>query len=160
MLTRSGVHAIRALMTLAPLGEGEYCGTAVIADATDAPRNYLGKLLLTLARRGLVESQKGLGGGFRLARRPESITLFEVVEAIEDVARWKECAFGGRPCQPDQPCAIHSRWVLVRDEYMSLLRNTSIAALAANPGVVEPAHLGAVGVVGAAPMSSVVHESN
>jgi len=134
MLTRSGVHAIRALMVLTSQQNGDYCGTSAIAAATGAPRNYLGKLLLTLARRGLIESQKGLGGGFRLARDPEEITLYEVVEAIEDVARWKECAFGGKFCSEINPCAIHSRWVHVRDEYLSLLRNTSVAELARNPG--------------------------
>jgi Rrf2 family iron-sulfur cluster assembly transcriptional regulator len=132
MLTRSGVHAIRALIVLSSLPSGEFRGTSAIADETGAPRNYLGKLLLTLARAGLVESQKGLGGGFRLARDPSTITLYDIVEAIEDVNRWRECAFGGRGCSEETPCAIHSRWAHVRDQYLSLLRNTSLAVLAAN----------------------------
>ncbi len=132
MLTRSGVHAIRALIVLSTLPPGEYRGTAAVAEQTGSPRNYLGKLLLTLARSGLVESQKGLGGGFRMARDPSTVSLYEVVEAIEDVARWRECAFGDKPCSEETPCAIHSRWVNVREEYLSLLRNTSVAALAAS----------------------------
>jgi len=137
MLTRSGVHAIRALIVLSTLPPGEYRGTSAVADETGSPRNYLGKLLLTLARSGLVESQKGLGGGFRLARDPSRITLYEVIEAIEDVNRWQECAFGRRACTEATPCAIHSRWSHVRDQYLSLLRNTSVAALAADSACEE-----------------------
>lgn len=129
MLSRSCVHAIRAVVVLASMPPGTYCGTSAIADSTNAPRNYLGKLLLQLSRRGLVESQKGLGGGFRLSKGPDKITLYEVVEAIEDVARWEECAFGGKHCSDESPCPLHDRWGAVRTAYMTLLRNTSVAEL-------------------------------
>jgi Rrf2 family protein len=129
MLTRSGIHAIRAMVALASVRPGEYCGTLAIAEGIGAPRNYLGKLLLTLARRGLVESQKGLGGGFRLARDARDISLLEVVSAIDDVARWKECAFGGKDCSDASPCLVHSRWSRVRDAYMAFLSDTSLGEL-------------------------------
>lgn len=129
MLSRSCVHAIRAVVVLAGLPPGAYCGTSVIADTTGAPRNYLGKLLLQLSRRGLVESQKGLGGGFRLAQSPDKISLHDVVESIEDVTRWQECAFGGKLCTDETPCPLHHQWGAVRTAYMSLLMNTSVAAL-------------------------------
>ena len=137
MLTRSGVHAIRALVVLASQKPGEYCGTTAIAAATEAPRNYLGKILLILSRRGLVESQKGLGGGFRLSRSPEAISLYDVVESIEDVARWKDCAFGGKACSEESPCVIHTRWGHVRDAYLSLLKNTSVAELVVSGALIS-----------------------
>lgn len=132
MLTRSGVHAIRAMVVLASATPGEYCGTGAIAESIGAPRNYLGKILLLLARRGLVESQKGLGGGFRLSRGARDITLLEVVASIDDVARWKECAFGGKTCSDATPCVVHSRWGHVRDAYMLFLNGTSVGELVSN----------------------------
>lgn len=129
MLSRSCVHAIRAVVVLASLPPGAYCGTSAIAESTGAPRNYLGKLLLQLSRRGIVESQKGLGGGFRLAQSPDKISLHNVVESIEDVSRWEDCAFGGRECSDVTPCPLHHRWGAVRTAYMSLLMNTSVAEL-------------------------------
>jgi len=129
MLTKSGVHAIRAMVALASTPPGEYCGTSTIAEAAGAPRNYLGKLLFLLSRHGLVESQKGLGGGFRLSRSSREITLLDVVESIEDVARWKECAFRGKVCSDTNPCAVHTRWGHVRDAYLSFLKDTSVAEL-------------------------------
>lgn len=138
MLTRSGVHAMRAMVALAALPDGEYGGTSAVAAAAGVPRNYLAKLLSLLSRRGLVESQRGLGGGFRLSRSPDLISLHDVIESVEDIARWKACAFGEKACSDDHPCALHQKWGRVRDAYFSLLKNTSIADLAANRNVIDP----------------------
>jgi Rrf2 family protein len=133
MLTKSGVHAVRALAVLAELPEGEYRGASAIADETNAPRNYLGKLLQLLSRFGLVESQKGLGGGFRLARDPKDISLYDVAEAIENVGHWYDCILGKPTCSDSNPCAVHTRWGPVRDAYLQLLEQTRIADLTPNP---------------------------
>jgi Rrf2 family transcriptional regulator, iron-sulfur cluster assembly transcription factor len=131
MLTKTGLHAVRALVALARLPAGAYAGAAKIAQEIDAPPNYLSKLLKALARQGVVESQKGLGGGFRLARDPQAITLLEVVEPIEHVSRWTGCILGRPECSDAEPCAIHTRWKAVRDAYLHMLRRTTIAELVA-----------------------------
>jgi Rrf2 family iron-sulfur cluster assembly transcriptional regulator len=131
MMTKTGLHAVRAVVALAKLPEGVYAGAARIAREIGAPQNYLGKLLQVLAREGLVESQKGLGGGFRLARAPEDISLFDVVEPIERISRWSGCILGRSECSDGDPCAIHNRWKAVRDAYLHMLRRTTIAELVA-----------------------------
>src|SRR4051812_49252232 len=124
MLTKTGLHAVRAVVALAKLPEGVYAGAARVAKEIGAPQNYLGKLLQTLAREGLVESQKGLGGGFRLARDPREINLLDVVEPLEHVSRWSGCILGRPECSDVNPCAIHNRWKAVRDAYLHMLRRT------------------------------------
>jgi Rrf2 family protein len=131
VLTKTGLHAVRALVALAKLPAGSYAGAARIAHEIGAPQNYLGKLLKALAREGLVESQKGLGGGFRLTRDPQSITLLDVVEPIEHVSRWAGCILGRPECSDAEPCAIHNRWKAVRDAYLAMLRRTTLAELVA-----------------------------
>jgi Rrf2 family iron-sulfur cluster assembly transcriptional regulator len=131
MISRTSKHALAALTALAELPDGQYAGAADVADEIDAPRNYLGKLLKTLADEGLVESQKGKGGGFRLARDPASISLIDAVEPIDHVSRWSGCFLGRGRCSDDRPCAVHTRWAKVRDVYLGFLRNTTIADLAA-----------------------------
>lgn len=133
MLSKSGVHAVRALVVLASLPAGAYRGASAIADETNAPRNYLGKLLQSLSRSGLVESQKGLGGGFRLARDPNDISLFDIADAIEDIGRWNECILGKPSCSDQSPCEVHERWGPVRDAYLQLLKQTKIVDLTPNP---------------------------
>jgi len=131
MLTKTGLHAVRAVIALARLPEGTYAGAGKIAQEIDAPQNYLGKLLKTLAEKGLLESQKGLGGGFRLARDPTAVSLLDVVEPIEHVSRWSGCILGHPECSEVAPCAIHDRWKTVRDSYLDMLGQTSIADLVA-----------------------------
>lgn len=129
MLTRSATHAIRAMVALAALAPGEYGRTSRIAELAGVPRNYLGKILSLMSRRGLVESQRGLGGGFRLSRSADLISLHDVIDSVEDVGRWNECAFGENSCSEEHPCALHGRWSRVRDAYFSLLKNTSVSEL-------------------------------
>ena len=131
MLSKTGLHAVRAMVALARLPEGTYAGAASIARAIGAPQNYLGKLLKSLADEGLVESQKGLGGGFRLTRDPKKISLFDVVEPIEHISRWSGCILGLPACSDTAPCAIHNRWKVVRNAYLNMLQRTTLAELVA-----------------------------
>lgn len=129
MLSKTGIHAIRAMVALAEVPSNSYAGAGSVADAINAPRNYLGKLLQLLSRVGLVESQKGLGGGFRLALNPHNISLLDVVDPIEHVSRWSGCILGQAACNEEQPCALHDRWKVVRDHYIKMLKDTSVAEL-------------------------------
>jgi Rrf2 family protein len=131
VITKSGLHAVRAMVALARLPAGAYAGAASIARDIGAPPNYLSKLLQGLVREGLVQSQKGVGGGFRLARNPKAISLLDVVEPIEKVSRWSGCILGRKECSDETPCPIHHRWKKVRDAYLAMLRQTTIAELVA-----------------------------
>lgn len=127
MISRTGIHAIKALAALSEIPEDEYAGASAIAKGIDAPQNYLGKLLRALSREGLVISQKGLGGGFRLARPMEQISLFDILEPIDQVSRWEGCFFGRAECGDKDPCAVHSAWASVREVYLEFLKNTTLA---------------------------------
>jgi Rrf2 family iron-sulfur cluster assembly transcriptional regulator len=126
MIARTTLHAIRALAALAGNAPGEYAGAAAIAERIKAPRNYLGKLLQSLARAGLVQGQKGLNGGFRLTRKAEKISLFDVADHVEQVSRWNGCFLGQSSCRADRPCAMHDRWTKVREVYVQFLKQTSV----------------------------------
>jgi Rrf2 family protein len=120
---------VKAVAALAELAEGVYAGAAEVAELIDAPRNYLGKLLKTLADQGLLESQKGKGGGFRLAKDADRITLFEIMEPTERVSRWGGCFLGRPRCSESKPCAVHQRWSRVRENYLQFLRQTTVSDL-------------------------------
>lgn len=126
MISKTGMHALRAMTYLALLPPGEFAGAKFLAAKIEAPRNYLGKLLQTLAGSGLLESRKGLGGGFRLARDPASISLLAVLDSVDSISNWEGCFLGLPICSDTAPCAVHNRWAALRDEYLDLLSNTSI----------------------------------
>ena len=107
-----------------------WVGAGAIAREIGAPGNYLGKLLRPLTREGLVRSQKGKGGGFRLARPAAEITLFDVVEPIEHASRWEGCFLGRKKCSGSAPCALHDRWKELRNAYLRFLKSTTVADVA------------------------------
>ncbi len=129
MISKTSTQVINALVELARLPEGQYEGTKSIAKKIRAPQNYLGKMLQSLCVHNVVVSQKGLGGGFRLGKDPKNITLYEVVEPLENVSLWSECALGLKKCSDSNPCAVHHRWKNVRATYYQFLRTTTIADL-------------------------------
>jgi Rrf2 family protein len=117
------------MVVLGRLPAGEHVGANRVAGEIQAPPNYLGKLLQTLAREGVVFSQKGIGGGFRLARPAKDISLLEIIEPIEHIGRWSGCIIGRSECSDEHPCVVHERWKKVRTSYMSLLQGTTVADL-------------------------------
>ena len=140
MLSASALHAVRALGELSALDTDEYAGAAAVAGRIGAPANYLGKLLQSLVPHGIVDSRKGAGGGFRLARPAERISLLDVVEPIDRISRWNGCFLQNPVCGAHGGCSIHRRWSPVRDAYFALLRESTVAEVRNNgfPGRVEP----------------------
>lgn len=133
MVSKTARHALAATAVLARNRAGMWSGAAEIATEIGAPPNYLGKLLKTLADVGVLVSQKGKGGGFRLARHADDVSLLEIVEPIDHVSRSAGCLLGRSICSDDSPCPAHARWKEVRDVYMTFLRETSVADLAHQP---------------------------
>ena len=129
MLTKTSKQVVNALVELAKLPEGEYAGVNVIAPKIEAPQNYLGKMLQLMLSTGIVTSQKGMGGGFRLARSPKDIPLFDVVEPLENVTAWSVCALRNVKCSEKTPCPLHFQWKVVKENYLSFLKKTTIADL-------------------------------
>lgn len=132
MITKTALYAIKAMTELSRLPEGELGCAACIAERTGAPANYLSKLLKLLAQQGLLESRKGLGGGFRLARPAEQISLYDIAEPIDHVSRWTACFFGSESCSQTAPCPAHRGWQAVREPYLEFLHSTSLKDMQGN----------------------------
>ncbi|MBA3312806.1 MAG: Rrf2 family transcriptional regulator [Planctomycetota bacterium] len=132
MFTRSGLHAIRAMTVLARLEGGAYGGTHHIASSGSIPPSYVSKVLQALVRAGLVESHKGPGGGFRLARPAERITLWETVAPFDGLSQRGGCVLGLSECSEKHPCALHDDWKDIRGKYLETMRRTTLAELNAS----------------------------
>lgn len=87
MLTQTAKYALQALIYLSQQVEDDYHQTREIARLIRVPANYLGKTLQKLARARIVDSQKGLHGGFRSALLPEQVRLYDILRAIDAVPR-------------------------------------------------------------------------
>lgn len=107
-LSSEGRYALRALVYLSQSGE-QVTADRISAEA-NIPRRLLARILAKLSRNGLVESQEGRGGGSRLARPPEEITLRDAIEAAEGPFEVTRCILEQRACGEGRPCAMHDAW--------------------------------------------------
>jgi len=107
MISQTTEYALRAVVWLAANPEKPLTAQQ-IAEATRVPAGYLAKVLQGLSRAGLLHSQRGLGGGFRLARSPDAMTMWQVVQAVDPLRRIHKCPFHFE-AHSDMLCPLHER---------------------------------------------------
>ncbi|MCI6548347.1 MAG: Rrf2 family transcriptional regulator [Coriobacteriaceae bacterium] len=83
LISTKGRYALRVMLELAQGEPGECMPLPVIAQRQGISEKYLESIIAVLARAGLVEGQRGKGGGYRLTRKPEEYTLGELLRAAE-----------------------------------------------------------------------------
>lgn len=127
--SRSAEYAIRAFVHLAQVPEGKYAMVKNIAEQEEIPAHFLAKILQQLARKGLLRSSKGPTGGFALRVDPAEISLLNIVEALDGLAAYQQCASGLSECNDDMPCSMHDSWVGLRTRIMDYLGRNSISDL-------------------------------
>jgi Rrf2 family transcriptional regulator, nitric oxide-sensitive transcriptional repressor len=118
MLSQTAEYALRAAVFL-----GEHDGTPTtasrIAKAIHVPGGYLSKVLQALVRAGIVQSQRGLGGGFMLNRKPEAITVLDIIRVVDPFRRVQSCPLE-LPEHAEKLCPLHQRL----DDAMALIEET------------------------------------
>src|SRR5829696_2202110 len=107
MFSQTAEYALRVIVFIGTL-RGEPATTKQIAAATRVPEGYLAKILQSLSRAGLVQSQRGLHGGSVLARDPADVTIYDVVTAISPLPRILTCPLG-LPSHGSKLCPVHRR---------------------------------------------------
>ena len=126
MITTTSEYAIRAMGYLAMMDRDTRIGSDEIAQATQVPKRFLLKILNTLKNRGVLETSRGIGGGFSLARDPETISLYEIVSVFEDIHRHDHCLLGHDMCDPDAPCPLHREWGRMLKQLEDFLKKTTL----------------------------------
>jgi Rrf2 family iron-sulfur cluster assembly transcriptional regulator len=131
MLSQTVEYALRATLFVAkthprPLPVSD------IAEAVEAPRGYLAKILSDLAREGILESSRGPGGGFRLAMDPAAFVLDDIVRAI-DGAEERRCLLGHGRCGDNPSCTAHARWAPIANQMDAFFGKTTLADLLHQP---------------------------
>ena len=107
MFSQTLEYALRAVVMLAAKTP-EAQTTDQIAKATRVPRAYLSKVVQSLARGGIVQSTRGLGGGVTLSKSPDKLTILEVVNAVEPIERIRSCPLGLKS-HGVRLCPLHRR---------------------------------------------------
>ena len=130
MLSQGVGYAIQALGQIAAAG-GKPVLVKEIAEAAAIPGPYLAKIVHSLAKRGLLITQRGVGGGVTLARPATSISLFDLCEAMDDPVIQPKCMLGTAVCSDERACPAHKFWTNNRSKVLDFLKNTLVADVAA-----------------------------
>ncbi len=128
-ITRQADYAVRAVLRIARLGENERLATSVIAEEENIPLPFLAKIVSQLSVKGIVDAMRGASGGVRLARRPENITLLEVIEAIDGEIALNRCVLNADGCPISSVCAVREVWCEAQKELTLRLSSTNFADL-------------------------------
>ncbi|HKI45009.1 MAG TPA: Rrf2 family transcriptional regulator [Balneolales bacterium] len=126
-LSQSAQYAISALIVLSREEQGKTVSAADLARPLHCPAAYLSQTLAKLIPAGIVDSRRGLNGGVYLVRKPEKITLLEVVDAIDGGDFWERCFLGIAGCGEIEPCPFHKVWKEQRMQINEWLGRTTFA---------------------------------
>jgi len=127
-ITRQADYAIRCVLYLSK-NEESIIMADEISRAMSIPKSFLAKILQKLAKAGVVTSFRGVKGGFRLARKPNQISLLDIIEAIEGPAAMNRCALNASFCNFSNTCTVHPVWVKLRKMVRDYLRKTDFRTL-------------------------------
>ena len=129
-LTRAADYAVRVMVHLAGLPVGTRTTRDELAAHGDVPEHFLSKILQSLARSGLIAAHRGMMGGYELARPAESVTLLDVVEAMEGPLVLNVCVAEGPTCQRKGWCSVHRVWEEAQNALTAVLRAATLKQLA------------------------------
>jgi Rrf2 family protein len=133
LISQTAEYALRAVVFLGDR-MGQPCTTAQLADDIRAPPDYLAKVLQALSRAAIVHSQRGLHGGFILARDPGELTMLDVVSAVDAFHRIDECPLN-RPRHSGGLCPLHRRMDSMMAVAEQALSDTTIEEVLEEPGL-------------------------
>jgi Rrf2 family protein len=125
--TQTAEYALRAMVYLATLGKGEAIRAADLSERTQIPSHYLSKIMRRLVVDGLVSSQRGHHGGFRLAKSPEDVRFVDILEAVDYRGEPERCAFGWGACDSEYPCPLHEAWSELNLTFLEWANSNTLA---------------------------------
>ena len=126
-MSTKGRYAVMAMIDIAQDTSGAPVSLAAIADRQDISQEYLEQLFAKLRRAGLVESSRGPGGGYRLARTADLISMAEVITAADEPLRVTRCdgdAIEG--CVRGERCCAHDLWSSLGRQMMYFLSSITL----------------------------------
>ncbi len=128
IFSRSTEYGIKAVLFLAlHCGDGQRYGIKTIAKNLNLPEPFMGKVLQILSRKGIISSIKGPNGGFFFRQEELSRPMLDVVDAIDGLHIFKQCAIGINHCDDNHPCPVHQYYGPARDLLYQALKTRTIA---------------------------------
>jgi len=127
-LTTRGRYAVTAMLDLALHYRQGPVSLAEIAERQGIAQSYLEQLFSRLRKHGLVDGTRGPGGGYRLLKSSDMISVADVIDAVDETVDATRCG-GQRNCQGEQRCLTHDLWEDLSTQIRDFLGNVSLDEL-------------------------------
>ena len=125
-LTTKGRYAVTAMLDLAINRDQGPITLADISQRQGISLSYLEQLFSRLRKRGLVDSARGPGGGYRLSRSADAIAIAEVISAVDETVDATRCK-GQKNCQDSRACLTHQLWSDLSEQIREFLNGITLA---------------------------------
>ena len=137
-LTTKGRYAVTAMLDLALNAQHGPTSLSDISQRQEISLSYLEQLFALLRRYGLVNSVRGPGGGYLLAHAPDSISVSQVIDAVNETVDATRCQ-GLSDCQQGDTCLTHHLWCDLSAQIRHFLNEVTLAQLMQRPDVMQVA---------------------
>ncbi|MDR5875497.1 Fe-S cluster assembly transcriptional regulator IscR [Halomonas sp. CUBES01] len=137
-LTTKGRYAVTAMLDLALNAQHGPTSLSEISQRQEISLSYLEQLFARLRRYGLVNSVRGPGGGYLLAHAPDSISVSQVIDAVNETVDATRCQ-GLSDCQQGDTCLTHHLWCDLSSQIRHFLDDVTLAQLMQRPDVMRVA---------------------
>lgn len=131
ILTRNTDYAVKSLCLIAEsnrlVSVSDLCGQLHI------PKAFLRRILQTLNNKGFLNSSKGKGGGFSLARSPRSISLLDIMSVFQSPVKMGNCHRQKQPCPDQRSCNMRKKLKTLEDNILKEVKEISIHSLLDKP---------------------------
>ena len=131
-LTTKGRFAVTAMMDVAMHGGSGPVTLAAVSGRQRISLSYLEQLFGKLRRSGLVESVRGPGGGYNLAKPHDQVSVADIIIAVDEPIDATQCG-GKENCHDDRRCMTHDLWARLNERMYDYLSSVSLADLVAHP---------------------------
>jgi Rrf2 family protein len=128
-ITRAGEYGVLGLLHLARHGAERMVMIDEISQEEKIPKSFLAKIFQSLVKAGLIRSFRGAGGGFALVKKPEAVTVLEVIEAIEGKIALQRCLQEVPDCEHMEGCALCGLFEQAQDRVKDVFASTTLADL-------------------------------
>jgi len=135
-LSTKGRYGVTAMMDLAIHDNAGPVTLADISQCQGISLSYLEQLFSKLRKHGLVDGVRGPGGGYKLARSPENITVAEIIAAVDERVDITNCG-GKGDCQNGQRCLTHELWSELSNRLFDFLNEITLSQFVNRPGIRE-----------------------
>lgn len=132
-ISRRVDYGLRAVIYLSGQDPEKCCSITEIAKQQGVPRKFLEKIIQDLIRKGLIKSRRGSCGGYMLARSPDAISFYDVIEAIEGPVAVNVCLDQHLGCDQLPRCTMVGVWSEVQRRVIEVFTSTKIADLRQSP---------------------------